>query len=81
MAKPKEFEGDFTVFKVEPRMSSKGNVLRVTLDTTYDMREHIRVIPLLSKAVHVNILEKQEQPGLPGVEDEEEEEEFEEAHA
>ena len=63
-------------------MSTKGNILRITLETTYEMREHIRVIPLFAKMAHVTFLEKVDQPALPGVEDDEgEEEEFQEEEA
>ena len=78
MAKPKEFEGDFTVHGIEPRMSTKGNILRITLETTYDMKEHIRVIPLLSKMAHVVFLERIEQPSLIEEDADAEAEEFEE---
>ena len=78
MAKPKQFEGDLEVFRVEPRMSSKGNRLMVTLQTTYNMREHINLIKLLQKKVRVQMIEMQEQPELDGVEAEEFEEEEEE---
>ena len=77
MPKIKEFEGDFTVHGIEPRMSTKGNILRITLETTYDMKEHINVIPLLGKVAHVTFIERVEQPALPGVEDDFEEEEAE----
>lgn len=81
MAKPKQFEGDLEVFRVEPRMSSKGNRLMVVLQTTYNMREHIALIKLLQKKVRVNMVEMQEQPELDGVEEEFEEEDEEDEKA
>jgi hypothetical protein len=70
MAKPREFEGDFDVFLVQPRLLRNGDKLRIILETDYDEGEHTRAIKMMRRRVHIRMMERIEQPVLPGTDDE-----------